>query len=73
VDEIIELILRRRIIRFYKSQEVEREKLILLLKVAMAAPNACNNQPWEFLVVTDNNILKQIQTTLYSGHYYARD
>lgn len=71
MDDIIDCILSRRSIRRYTHQEVEKEKLTLLLKAAMAAPNACNSQPWEFVVVTDKSILAKLQSALYSGRYEA--
>jgi nitroreductase len=71
MNEIIETIFKRRSIRLYKPQEVEKEKLILLLQAAMAAPSAANEQPWEFIVVTEQDILKQLQTKLFFGHYNA--
>lgn len=40
-------------IRQYTDQPVAEEKLELLLRAAMAAPSACNQQPWEFYVVTN--------------------
>jgi nitroreductase len=69
--DIVDCIRRRRSIRHYTPQEVENEKLILLLEAAMAAPNACNSQPWEFVVVTDKAIMAQLQNGLYAGHYNA--
>ena len=69
--DIIECILSRRSIRNYTAQEVEKEKLTLLLQAAMAAPNACNSQPWEFVVVTDKEILAKLRSELHSGHYIA--
>lgn len=35
-------------IRKYKSQQVEPDKIEQMLRAAMAAPSACNQQPWEF-------------------------
>jgi nitroreductase len=67
----IDFILRRRSIRRYTTQPVEREKLLQLLQAAMAAPNACNSQPWEFVVVTEPEILSQLQSGLRSGGYRA--
>lgn len=40
-------------IRRYQDRPVEREKILALLRAAMAAPSAANQQPWEFYVVTD--------------------
>lgn len=46
-------IFHRTSIRKYTDQPVEQEKIELLMRAAMAAPSARNQQPWEFYVVTD--------------------
>lgn len=61
----------RRSIRKYKRQPVEKEKLIELLKAAMAGPTACNKKPWEFIVVTDECILECLRDNLEFGKYNA--
>ncbi len=40
-------------IRKFEEREVEQEKIESLLRAAMAAPSARNQQPWEFYVVKD--------------------
>ena len=40
-------------IRKYEERPVEQEKIEKILRAAMAAPSAGNQQPWEFYVVTD--------------------
>ena len=47
-------------VRKYKDKPVEDEKIMSILKVAMQAPSAMNQQPWEFYVVTDKEILKEL-------------
>ncbi len=69
--EVMNVILSRRSIRQYQDRPVEREKLVQLLQAAMAAPNACNSQPWEFVVVTEPEVLDRLRSKLYSGHYNA--
>lgn len=69
--EVIEAIYRRRSIRSYTGQPVEAEKLDILLKAAMAAPSAVNSQPWEFVVVTDNETLGKLRSVLLLGKYMA--
>lgn len=55
-------------IRKYKKQPVEREKILQILKAGMQAPSACNQQSWEFYVVTDREIIKKLsQSTPYAG------
>ncbi|MDR3163053.1 MAG: nitroreductase family protein [Helicobacteraceae bacterium] len=39
-------------IRLFQDSPVEEEKITQLLKAAMQAPSAGNQQPWEFLVIT---------------------
>ena len=47
-------------IRKYTDQPVEEEKIERLLRAAMAAPSACNQQPWEFYVVTDHDLMAKL-------------
>jgi nitroreductase len=61
----------RRSIRSYLEQEVEDQKITQLLKAAMAAPTACNNQPWEFIVVNDKEVLGKLKSKLTFGRYNA--
>ena len=45
-------------IRKYTDQPVENEKILAILRAAMAAPSAGNQQPWEFYVVRDRSKLE---------------
>ncbi|MFT8316375.1 MAG: nitroreductase family protein [Clostridium sp.] len=61
-------ILSRRSIRSYNKRTVENDKIEKLLRAAMQAPSAANQQPWEFIVVDDKDILKKLSgTSPYSG------
>ena len=54
-------------IRKYKDCPVEKDKLLQILKAGMQAPNACNQQPWEFYVVTDKETIQKLsQITPYA-------
>jgi nitroreductase len=56
----MEVIFNRRSIRKYEDRPVEQEKIEKLLRAAMQAPSAVNQQPWEFIVVQNKEKLKQI-------------
>ncbi len=56
----MEAIFIRRSIRKYKDQPVEKEKIEKLLRAAMQAPSAGNQQPWEFIVVQEKDNLKKL-------------
>ena len=47
-------------IRKYQAKAVEKEKIEAVLRAAMQAPSAANQQPWEFFVVTDKEKLSAL-------------
>lgn len=54
-------------VRKYEDRPVEREKIIEILRAGMQAPSACNQQPWEFYVVTDKEKIQKLsESTPYS-------
>lgn len=69
---IQDIIYARRSIRQYQDKPVEREKIELLLKAAMAAPSAMNSKPWEFVVVTQIETLDKIRSALMFGKFNAQ-
>jgi len=67
----IDAIYSRRSIRRYQPKKIETEKIETLLKAAMAAPSAMNFKPWEFVVVTQPEILDEIRSALMFGKFNA--
>lgn len=60
-------ILTRRSIRKFEDKPVDKEIIDKLLRSAMQAPSAANQQPWEFIVVEDKDALNKLSlTTPYS-------
>lgn len=53
-------IFERRSVRKYTNEPVSDEEITQLLKAAMRAPSASNQQAWEFIVIRDKNILLEI-------------
>jgi nitroreductase len=58
--DALEAILSRRSIRRYTGQPVSGEQVEELLKAGMSAPSAGNQQPWQFIVITDRKLLAEI-------------
>ena len=55
-------------VRKYQDKPVEREKIEAMLRAAMQAPSAANQQPWEFYVVTNKEKLKALSgVSPYAG------
>jgi nitroreductase len=67
-DDVLRFIAKRRSVRRFTGEPVEREKLDIALKAAMAAPSASNARPWEFLVVMDRERVQAI----CQAHPYAQ-
>ncbi len=53
---------------FDPSKEVGPEDLQTILQAAMAAPTAVNRQPWQFVVVTNRDLLNQMAEALPYCH-----
>ena len=67
-DAVLENIHARKSVRQFTSEEVSAEQIETMLKAAMAAPSAVNQQPWRFIVVTGRESLN----TLSEGLPYAK-
>ncbi len=66
---ILQAILDRRSVRAYQAgAAVEEAQVRELLEAAMLAPSACNERPWEFVVVRDRARLE----ALMKKHRFAR-
>ena len=71
MENVLNLIFKRRSVRIFTKQKVNKETLTKLLQAAMAAPSASNSQPWEFIVITDEEMLKTLRLKLKYGKYNA--
>ena len=67
----IEAIYKRRSVRKYLDKPVEREKIEILLKAAMAAPSGRNTQPWHFYVVEGKEKMAGVKKVMPNGQYDA--
>jgi len=63
----IELIKNRRSIRKFKDKAVEKEKIDLLIEAALRSPSSRSLNPWEFIVITDKKILKELSCSKPHG------
>ena len=56
------IMMKRKSVREFKDDSIPEEIITKLLASAMQAPSAKNQQPWEFIVVDDKNLLNQLST-----------
>ena len=62
------IVFERQSIRRYKDERVPDEIIENLLKAGMQAPSACNQQAWEFIVVSD----KEDKEAISKMHRFAK-
>ena len=66
--ELLEGIMGRRSIRRYTDEPVDEATVELLLRAAMAAPSAGNQQPWRFVVLRDPEVRERVAAcSQYAG------
>ena len=55
-------------VRKFKQDPVKSVDVEWMMRAAMAAPSACNQQPWEFYVVRDAEVIKALsECSPYAG------
>ena len=64
MNDFIQLILTRTSVRAFLDKPVSDETVEQLLKAAMAAPSAKNQQPWSFVVIRDRARLEKLGNSL---------
>ena len=69
--QAIEAMKIRRSIRTYTAQPVERKIIEEIVDCARLAPTAMNDQPWEFVVITEKSALASIPPMLGHAEYIA--
>lgn len=60
MDNFLELLLNRRSIRKYEERQIERDKIDIILKSALLSPSSRSRRPWEFIVVSDKEMLRKL-------------
>lgn len=69
--DALDAILTRRSIRRFTGEPLGTETIEALLRAAMAAPSAGNQQPWRFIVATTREAIDAIAASTPYGHIAA--
>jgi nitroreductase len=64
---VYDLLKSRRSIRKFQNKEVEREKIDTILKGALLSPSSRARRPWEFIAVTDKELLARLSQSREHG------
>lgn len=56
----LDLLKKRRSIRTFQDIEVEQGKIDILVEAMLRSPSSRSRNPWQFYVVTDRQVIKQL-------------
>ena len=60
MNELLQIMLKRRSVRKYTGESIPEDKLKLILQAGLASATSKNRKPWEFVVVQEKETLKKL-------------
>lgn len=56
----MDTIYKRRSIRKFQQKSVEQDLLLKIIKAGMNAPSAVGQQPWQFVIIDDKQVIEEV-------------
>lgn len=72
MESLVETITSRKSIRRFSQKAVEKNEIKEILRAAMNAPSACNQQIWQFVVLDERAVLNQL-AGMHSGISFLKN
>lgn len=72
-DDLLELSMRRRSVRWFENKPVPRELIDKALMVARQSPTACNRLPYEFKIYDDPELVKKVAAIPFGAAGYSHN
>lgn len=69
----LELLRKRRSIRQFEENPVEREKIDKLVEAMLRSPSSRSLNPWEFVVVTDREVIRKLAKSKPHGATFMKN
>jgi nitroreductase len=70
---VLSVIQKRRSIRKFLDKPIEAEKVDLLIEAALRAPSSRDLNPWEFVVVTNRELLEKLSKAKQHGSAFLKN
>ena len=70
---MLELLKKRRSIRKFQNKQIARMEIEQLIKAALMSPSSRNLKPWEFIIVSDPDLLQELSLSKTNGSYFLKD
>lgn len=71
-EEFLNFLKQRRSIRTYLDKMIPDDEIEMILEAGRWSPSASNKQPWEFIVIKNKEILKEISKRAIYGKHIKR-
>ena len=68
-EEFLAFLKERRSIRIYLDKLISDDEVEMILEAGRWTPSASNKQPWEFLVIKNKEVLKEISKKAFYGKH----
>ncbi|MCB0272858.1 MAG: nitroreductase family protein [Bdellovibrionales bacterium] len=72
-NDLLQLSLRRRSVRWFEDRSVPRELIDKALMVARQSPSACNRQPFEYRFYDDPKLVRNISSLPFGAGGYSHN
>lgn len=69
---VLDILRKRRSVRKYQPKALEPEKIVALEEAALRAPSSRGLNPWEFVFVTDGELLERISKAKDHGSSFIK-
>lgn len=70
---MLDILRTRRSVRQYTERDISTQILELLQEAVLRSPSARGLDPWEFIFITDRDLLQQLSTAKAYGAHFLRD
>jgi nitroreductase len=70
---MIELLRRRRSIRKYSGEKIDKKSRELLIEALLRAPSSRDSKPWEFIIIDDPELLTKLSEAKEHGSQFLKN
>ncbi|BAI80762.1 nitroreductase [Deferribacter desulfuricans SSM1] len=70
---MIEILRKRRSVRQFLDKEIEKEKIDILKEAVLRSPSSRGINPWEFIFVTDKELLEKLSKAKKHGSAFLKN
>ncbi|MFX0138499.1 MAG: nitroreductase family protein [Candidatus Hodarchaeota archaeon] len=68
-EVFLKFLKERRSIRSFQNKSIPENEIEMILEAGRWTPSASHRQPWEFIVIKNKEILKEISKNAYYGYF----